>query len=150
MINDWFEVKCKYTKQLENGNLKRVTEPYLISAVSFTDAETRAYKEVGELVRGEFTITAIKRENFVDIFAYDDCEDWYKCVVKFESFDDDSARSKLTVNNFLLTAESVRQATERINESLNTTLADFEVTSVALTPIADVMPMVAIEDLQIG
>lgn len=140
---EWFEVKCKYTKQLDNGSLKRVTEPYLFNAVSFTDAESRAYEEVGEFVKGEFMITAIKRENFSDIFNYEDSEDWYKCVVKFESFDDDSSRSKLTTNNFLLTAESVKQATERINESLKGLMSDFEVTSVSLTPIVDVLPVKA-------
>ena len=30
MNNSWFEVKAKYTKQLEDGRLKRVTEPYLV------------------------------------------------------------------------------------------------------------------------
>ena len=35
MIN-WFTVKLKYTKQLEDGTLKRVTEPYMLSGMTFT------------------------------------------------------------------------------------------------------------------
>ena len=29
-MNNWFTVKVKYTKQLENGTFKRVSEPYLL------------------------------------------------------------------------------------------------------------------------
>ena len=138
-MNSWFEVKCKYTKQFEDGRLKRVTDTYLIDATSFTEAESRAYEEVAEGIKGEFQITAIKRENFHDIFAYDDGNDWYKCVVKFITIDEDSGKSKKVSNRFLLTAESVKQATERIHESLSGLMSGYEVTSVSLTPIVDVV-----------
>ncbi len=58
----WFEVKVKYTKQLENGSFKRVTEPYLLAAITFTDAESRIYEELGNIIRGEFHVTSINRE----------------------------------------------------------------------------------------
>ena len=37
MTNNWFECKVKYVKIDENGKEKKVTEPYLIDAVSFTE-----------------------------------------------------------------------------------------------------------------
>jgi hypothetical protein len=46
-MNSWFTVKVKYTRQLENGTFKRVSEPYLLAAMSFTDAEARIYEELG-------------------------------------------------------------------------------------------------------
>ena len=46
-MNSWFKVKVKYTKQLESGSFKRVSEPYLLSATTFTDAEARIYEELG-------------------------------------------------------------------------------------------------------
>ena len=45
-MNNWFTVKVKYTKQLDNGTLKRVSEPYLLAAMTFTDAEARIYEEL--------------------------------------------------------------------------------------------------------
>ena len=38
-MNNWFTVKVKYTKQLDDGQFKRVTEPYLLAAMTFTDAD---------------------------------------------------------------------------------------------------------------
>ena len=40
----WFEVKVRYEKVMENGSQKKVTEPYLIEALSFTEAEAREIK----------------------------------------------------------------------------------------------------------
>ncbi|MEY4215549.1 MAG: hypothetical protein RLZZ68_5 [Bacteroidota bacterium] len=60
-MNSWFTVRVKYTKQLENGTLKRVTEPYLLAAMTFTDAEARIYEELGSYIRGEFMVVGIAR-----------------------------------------------------------------------------------------
>lgn len=46
---NWFTVKVRYTKQLENGTFKRVLEVYLLPAETFTDAEARIYEEMGTI-----------------------------------------------------------------------------------------------------
>ena len=66
-MNSWFTVKVKYTKQLENGTFKRVSEPYLLAAMTFTDAEARIYEELGSSIRGEFQVTGIARTDLHDI-----------------------------------------------------------------------------------
>ena len=43
---NWFECKVKYDKMMENGLLKKVNEPYLVDALSFTEAEARIIKEM--------------------------------------------------------------------------------------------------------
>ena len=87
MMNSWMECKVKYTKQLENGALKRVTEPYLLAAYTFTDAEARIYDELGSIIRGEFHVMAITRKEIHDIFAYDDADVWYAVKVKYDNCD---------------------------------------------------------------
>ena len=39
MMHTWFECKIRYEKVMENGMNKKVTEPYLVDALSFTEAE---------------------------------------------------------------------------------------------------------------
>jgi len=87
MIN-WFTVKLKYTKQLDNGTLKRVTEPYLIAAMTFTDAEARIYEEMGNAIRGEFMVSGISRTDIHDIYSIDGSNFLYKCKETYESSDD--------------------------------------------------------------
>lgn len=142
----WFLVKVKYTKQLEDGRIKRVTEPYLFSASSFTDAEARAYEEVGEYVRGEFTVVAISVENIHDIFNYEDSDVWYKSTISFVSVDADTGRDKTTKQTIFLNASSVAQATDRVLESLKGLMVDFEIKSVVESPVLGVFPMVTINE----
>lgn len=139
-MNNWIEAKVKYVKQLEDGRLKRVTERYLFDAVSFTDAEARAYELIGERVQGEFLVTHVTKKNFEDIFAYEDSEDWYKCKVVYQSIDNDEGKEKTIKVNMLVTAKDVKQAFERIKESLSDMNIGFEVPKIELTSIVEVIP----------
>ncbi|MCH2230111.1 MAG: DUF4494 domain-containing protein [Crocinitomicaceae bacterium] len=139
-MNNWFTVKVKYTKQLDNGALKRVSEPYLLAAMTFTDAEARIYEELGSVIRGEFTVTGISRTEIHDIFAYDDEDVWYKCKVTYENIDADGEKAKKVSQNFLVSAASVKQAYERIKESLHGLMVDFQIPSIMVSPIVEIFP----------
>jgi len=139
-MNNWMMCKVKYTKQLDNGAFKRVSEPYLFAAMSFTDAETRIYEELGAVIRGEFNVVSIARYEVHDIFSYDDADVWYRGKVTYETFDDD--KSKKISQTFLVSANSVAEATSRIKEGLTGLLVDFEITGVVKTTIIDIFPYV--------
>ncbi len=139
-MSNWFTVKVKYTKQLEDGSFKSVSEPYLLNAMSFTDAETRIYEELGNLIRGEFLVTGISRADFHDIFKYDDTETWYKVKISFESGGEDGGKAKKVSQNFLISANSVKEAYDRMNESLNGMMIDYGIPSIALSPIVEIFP----------
>lgn len=139
-MNSWFTVKVKYTKQLEDGQLKRVTEPYLLDAVSFTDAEARIYEEMGQIIRGEFIVTNIAKTEFADIFQYEDEFVWYKCKVSYLSVDADSGKEKRVTNQFLVSASNVKEAYERLQESLSDMMVSFDVPMIQVSPIVDIFP----------
>ena len=139
-MNSWFTVKVKYTKQLDNGALKRVSEPYLLAAMTFTDAEARIYEELGSVIRGEFNVTGIARTELHDIFAYDDSGVWYKCKVTYESMDADTEKAKRVAQNFLIEAHSVKEAFDRMQESLKGLMVDFQIPSIMVSPIIDIFP----------
>lgn len=143
-MNNWFTVKVKYTKQLENGTFKRVSEPYLLCAMTFTDAETRIYEELGTIIRGEFNVVGISRTEIHDIFHYEECDTWYKCKITFESEgggdEVNVEKKKKVAQNFLVTANSVKDAYEKLRESLSTLMVDYLIPSIIVSPIVDIFP----------
>ena len=139
-MNNWFTVKVKYTKQLDNGALKRVSEPYLLAAMTFTDAEARIYEELGTVIRGEFNVTGISRTEIHDIFAYEDSDVWYKCKVMYDNVDADTEKATKVSQNFLVSAGSVKQAYDRITESLGGLLVDYQIPSIMVSPIVEIFP----------
>lgn len=141
-MNNWFTVKVKYTKQLENGTFKRVSEPYLLAAMTFTDAEARIYEELGSVIRGEFDVVGISRTEIHDIFAYEDAYTWYKAKISYEREDGEGedAKKKKISQNFLVSAHSVKDAYERIRESLSTLMIDYQIPAIIVSPIVDIFP----------
>ena len=136
-MKQWFLCKVKYQKEDENGRLKSVTEPYLVDAVSFTEAETRIYEEMGERVRGEFMITGISKSKIIDIFNYEDIDIWYKCKVVYYVAEE-SGKEKKIVNQMIVTAHNVKEAYDRIHQSLNNMLVSFQIPEIVESPIIEV------------
>lgn len=137
-MEKWFQVIVKFTKELQDGTLKRVTEPYLVNAGSFAEAETRIYEEVGEFIRGEFIVTAIDRCDFADIFAYEDCETYFKAKVTYTT-ESDSGKEKKVANSFLVSAKDVKEANDRIMDSLKGLMSTFEVQKIEASPIVEIL-----------
>ena len=136
---NWFTVKVRYTKQLENGTFKRVLEVYLLPAETFTDAEARIYEEMGAIIKGEFKVSGIKEFNVHDIFHHEECDIWYKCKITFQN---DSTSEKKITQTYLVTAESVTDAHDKLKESLKGMMVDFEITDVNISPIVDIFPKI--------
>ena len=139
-MNNWFTVKVKYTKQNEDGTFKRVTEAYLVASISFTDAEARIYEELGTIISGEFIVVSITRTELHDIFAYDDSDVWYKAKITYQSESLDDEKAKKVTQNFLVSAHSVKDAYDRIKESLSNLMIDFQIPSVVKSPIVEIFP----------
>ena len=72
MMHTWFLTKIRYEKVMENGMRKKVTEPYLVDALSFTEAEARIIEEVTPFISGEFTVSDISRAHYSEIFTSED------------------------------------------------------------------------------
>ena len=64
----WFECKVQFDQMQENGLLKKVTEMYVVNAVSFTEAEERITEEISQYVSGEFEVKGIKPAPYKEVF----------------------------------------------------------------------------------
>ena len=93
-MNSWFECKIKYRKTDENGKDKLVSEPYLIDALSFTEAEKRTHEELSQYISTEFRITNIKTANFAEIIPVENSDRWFKCKLSLISFDEEKGQEK--------------------------------------------------------
>ena len=132
--------KVKYAKENEQGLLKNVSEQYLVDAVSFTEAEARIYDMLGSVIRGDFQVTNISKSNIVDVFFYEDSDVWYKCKITYVVADADSGKEKKVTQYMLVSAHNVKDAYDRIFESLNNMLVSFVVPDINESPIVEIFP----------
>lgn len=146
MMHNWFECKVKYDKMMENGMQKKVSEPYLIDALSFTEAEARVIKEITPYISGEFEVANIKKANYSEIFFDDTADKWFKCKVNFITLDEKSGMEKRTASYMLVQAADLPQALEHLLNGMKGTLADYEVASIAETALIEVYKYTADEE----
>lgn len=123
---------------MENGTQKKVNEPYMVDALSFTEAEARTIEELTPFISGEFSISAVKRTNITEIFWDDAADKWYHVKVNFITLDEKTAVEKKTTSHILVAANNFREALDNFMEGMKGTMADFEVSSIAETTIMDV------------
>jgi hypothetical protein len=140
---NWFEVTSKYVKMDENGREKKVSEMYLLDAVSFGEAETRMYKELEMMVSGEFSVRKIQMSNISEIIPSDIGDRWFKGKVTFITADELSGKEKRVSQNVLVFAESVDKADKYIKEATEGHTANFEISAIVESKILDVFPYVS-------
>lgn len=137
-MTNWFECKVRYDKMLETGIQKMVTEPYLVDALSFTEAEARIIEEITPFISGDFTVSAVKRTNFSEIFWDETGDKWYKVKTNFITLDEKSGMEKKTASYVLVQASEFKVALDNFMEGMKGTMADFEIASIMETPLMDV------------
>jgi hypothetical protein len=139
-MQTWFECKVKYVKVDDDGRERKVNEVYLVDAVTFTDAETRIIQNVQQMVRGEFVVDNIKKSNIVEIFPHEEGEWWYKAKIGIVTIDEKAGKEKKINNYFLVAADDIKQALQRLEDGLSYILVPYQTTSLAICNIVDVFP----------
>lgn len=134
----WFETKVRFDKTMENGTVKKVTEHYLVDALSFTEAEARTNEEVTPFMSGDFDVSAVKKSNISEIFRDDIGDRWYKVKVAFITIDEKTAAEKRKASYILVQASDFKGAYDNFTEGMKGTMADYEIAGIAETAIMDV------------
>ena len=145
MAKDWFECKVRYDKTLETGLLKKVTESYLVDALSFTEAEERFLQEIEPMMSGEYSVSDIKRAKISELFESIDTTDdkWYKAKVAYIAYDEKKGVEKRTNQIMLIQAKDLRVAVQNLDKGMQGPMGDWDIISIAETPIMDIFKFTA-------
>ena len=136
----WFEAKIRYEKMMEDGCLKKVTETYVIDALSFGEAEKRILEEMASYVIGEVEVCALKITPYKEIFFADSdmADRWYVAKLAFITIDEKTNKEKKTRVCYLVNAGNFYAAIKNIGEVMAGTMIDYDTLNVSETQILDV------------
>ena len=137
----WFECRVAFEKMLENGQQKKVTEQYVLDAISFTEAEAKILDFISQYVSGEFEIRDIKPAQYGEVFfmdmPYGDTR-WYKAKLQFITIDEKTEKEKRSNVTYLVEACSLHNALDNVDVVMEGTLVDYVQANVGETQIVDV------------
>jgi len=137
---EWFECKIRYEKVMEDGMQKRVSENYVVDALSFSEAEERIMDEMSSYISGEFDVVDIKKAAYKEIFFsdLDTADKWYKAKLQFITIDEKTDKEKRSSVSYLVQAGSFNGAVKNIDEVMGGTMIDYVIASVTETTLMDV------------
>lgn len=137
-MSNWFECKVRYDKLQENGSVKKVTEPYLVDALSITEAVARITDEMAPFISGDYSVSSAKSTKIAEIFWDDSADKWYLVKVAFITIDEKTAAEKKSSTLILTAGNDLKGAYDNFMAGMEGTMADFEIQSIAETPLMDV------------
>ncbi len=137
---EWFETKVRYEKMMEDGKQKKVSEAYVVDALSFTEAEESITEEMSAYITGDYKNTDIKKAPYSEIFFTDNPGDdrWYKVKLQFIILDEKSGKEKLSAVNYLVQGNTLQNAVKNVEEVMNTGMQDWRLSSIVETSFMDV------------
>lgn len=137
----WFEVKLRYDKVHEDGYEKKVTESYVVDALSFGEAEETAVEFLGSYVSGEIQVVNINPMKFHEVFfnEQESCDRYYKVILQFITIDEKTEREKHTQVYYLVQASSFDNCKDTIRSIMERTMIDYQIASVSESKVIDVI-----------
>lgn len=140
-MKTYFSVRVKYDQVQANGLTVKKNELYLIDAVSFIEAETRALVELTIQDQTGLKVTAMKIENIVEIFNQEDpdADKWYRVKVMFKTVDEYTDKEKKTSHVCLVKASTTEDAAKRLHEGFKGSMIDYEIHTITETKFVDVI-----------
>lgn len=140
-MNYWFECKVSYERQADSMGMKKVSESYLVDALSFTEAEKRIIKEVRPFVSvGELEVVNIRRARIAELFLNEEAEDdrYFRAKVNFITVDEKSGSEKKTSATMIVKSDSLPNAVTELKAQLDSQMSSYEIAAVTDTQILDV------------
>lgn len=130
----------RYEKSGEDGTPKKVTETYVVDALSFSEAESRIMEEMSRWVSGELEIADLKIAQYKEIFFADSdmADKWYKAKLAFITIDEKTDKEKETTVYYLVNAGNINSALKNVDEIMSGTMVDYQTCNLSETQIIDV------------
>lgn len=135
-----FECGVRYEKTLENGLRKKVTELYIVDALSFSEAERRVTDGMTPYTGGAFDVVSEKITNYSEVVSNDDPEagKWYRVKINLMALDERTGTEKKNAVYYLIQAKDIDDARRRTDAFMRGCVADWECEAIQETKIMDV------------
>lgn len=136
----YFEVKTRYERMLENGQIKRVTDTCIAVAQSFSEAEAMTDEYVASLMFNEPETKSIRIVNYAEFYRKEELGVYFfNATLEFTTLDEKTGKEKKSRKKVLISADNREEAEALLKEKLNESIVDFRLVSFSETNICDVI-----------
>lgn len=142
-MNKWYLCKVSYERQADEMGMKKVTESYLVDALSFTEAEERVIKEVTPFISvGELEVVNIRPMRLAELLLDEESGKYYRAKVDLTTIDSAGQERKVGTA-MVVQADSLLEGTMSLLAHLDSGVSAYELVSIGELDILDVFQYIA-------
>ena len=131
-----FSAKIRFLQQTESGEIKKVSEEYLVHAESFTEAEANLLNEL----ETEYELLSLQIKKFDEILeTLEDDHKFFKVVISHTTVDLDSGKEKKVKSTSLIQGLNAESLTDRIKQIWANSASDWAISSISETKYVQVI-----------
>lgn len=134
----WIEASARLHRMMENGQTKKVTEQYLVEALSMSEAEAIVTEKLTPFAGDNLTVSATRESNVSEIFYNEHCDKWYRVKSAFVTVDEKSGKEKKAMFHYMVQATDFQNALNNFLDGMKGIMSDYEIISIAETKILEV------------
>lgn len=141
-MKTYFEVGIRYDKTMENGSVRKVTENYLLDALTFTEAEARVTEEMTAYISGDMQVVTEKITNIAEVVTTEDAaaDKYYKVKHSILTVDERSGKEKKQAQYIIIQACSIDDARTRYDSHVKGWIIDTILEAISETKYVDYFP----------
>ena len=113
----------------------------MLNALSFTEAEARLQGILEEYIP-EYNLLACAKTNIQDVIIDEAYENFFKVKVSYVSADPDSGKEKKINENYIIQADGLKEAYEKMEVRLQGSIVSWEIPSITKSNVVDVFPYI--------
>lgn len=147
-MDKWYLCTVSYERQADNMGLHKVSESYLVDALSFTEAEERVIKEVTPLVSfGALEVANIRPMRLSELLLDErGSGTYYRARVGFIEINQATGQERSVNTAMVVQADTLKEAVAKLVDYLEEGRTSYEVIGIAELDILDVYRYIAPEE----
>ena len=131
-----FSAKIRFLQQMESGEIKKVSEEYLVHAESFTEAEANLINQL----QVDYELVALQIKKFDEILeTLEDDHKFFKVVISHTTVDLDSGKEKKVKSTSLIQGLNAESVTDKIKQIWANSASDWAISSISETKYVQVI-----------
>lgn len=136
----YYQTTARVDRITENGEQKKVSEKYLVDALTCLEAIELTTENMGN-TSPEFEITEVKKTAIAEIFGdMQMCAKFFIAKVNIINLNEHTGKEKKTAYQWFVGADDYDMAKALVTDEIKKSMADIEIAGITESPIIGFIP----------
>lgn len=133
----YYQTTARVDRIMGNGEQKKVSEKYLVDALTCSEAITLTHEEINA---DEFEITEVKKTPIAETIGNMEADKFFFARVNFIQLDEKSGKEKKSRSLWFIGADEYDIAKAVLTDEIKKSMADIEIAGLVESPIIGFIP----------